>query len=543
MVVFLLKLTLCWGFFALFYHVLLRGETFFSANRAYLLGTLVLGVALSLGTDWLALPRDEAGVPIVSLPVVSVGLQQVDVATKPITDHYMIWIIYGAGAVVATLRLLWGGFQLARIIRGAEPVPLPQGIMVYRSAVISKPFSFWQWIVVPKHFSPNVHDPETALLLAHEQAHLRGRHSLDVLLISLFCIIFWFHPLMHWYRMTMRTLHEYLADAEATHYNDRKQYGLLLIRQSQSGLPIALAHHFYQSPLKQRIMMLMKCHSTPSKALRYALLLPLTALFVVLFQKVPAFANAIENQGFSPKTHFEQTLSLPDSLPDPAKEKAGKSALTKSDECDVPPAFPGGMEALTKYMQESVLYPEDALKEQVAGKVMVEFVVEKDGSLTQIKGKLADPAQGDQRLIMEALRVVRSMPKWQAGQKTGKSVRCTMVLPVVFTAPAASKVKELFDVDKLPVFPGGEKAMLAFLAEHIKYPESEKKTVQNTVAVVSFVVGRDGSIQDIEPLKGSAVMTDEVIRVVRLMPKWEPAMSDGIPVKVRYSLPVRFRTE
>ncbi len=290
-------------------------------------------------------------------------------------------------------------------------------------------------------------------------------------------------------------------------------------------------------------MMLMKCHSTPMKALSYALLLPLTALFVVLFQKVPVLANVMEQQRPATESRFEQVLVLPDSLPDPAKGKAEKSALNKSDECDVPPAFPGGMEALNKYMQENVVYPEDALKEQVSGKVMVEFVVEKDGAVTQLKGKLADPEQGDQRLIMEALRVVRSMPKWLPGKKDGKSVRCSMVLPVGFAAPVESSAKEIFDVDTPPVYPGGEKAMLTFLAQNIKYPESEKNNPQKTMVAVSFVIGKDGSVQDMEPIKGSAVMTDEVIRVVKLMPKWQPAMSDGIPVKVRYTLPVRFHTE
>ena len=98
------------------------------------------------------------------------------------------------------------------------------------------------------------------------------------------------------------------------------------------------------------------------------------------------------------------------------------------DKPDVLPEFPGGMDALFEFIRTNVKYPAEALSKKIEGKVIVRFVVNKDGSIGRFKVISKTP----EILNKEALRVVRSMPKWKAGKKDGKVVNVEFVLPVAF---------------------------------------------------------------------------------------------------------------
>lgn len=107
-------------------------------------------------------------------------------------------------------------------------------------------------------------------------------------------------------------------------------------------------------------------------------------------------------------------------------ESAGVNSICGNSK--VPPQYPGGYEALITYLIHHVKYPPEAFKKKIEGKVIVTFVVEKDGSITNVKVKSAvHPA-----LDAEAVRVVKSMPKWKPGTENGKAVRVNYVLPITF---------------------------------------------------------------------------------------------------------------
>jgi protein TonB len=106
------------------------------------------------------------------------------------------------------------------------------------------------------------------------------------------------------------------------------------------------------------------------------------------------------------------------------------------------------------------------------------------------------------------------------------------------------KTYEMFDIQKPPSFPGGEKELLKYLSENIKYPPlARENNIQGTVAL-TFVVGKNGQVSDVQILKDiGGGCGKEAVRVVQSMPKWIPGEANGNPVKVRFTLPVRFRLE
>lgn len=113
-------------------------------------------------------------------------------------------------------------------------------------------------------------------------------------------------------------------------------------------------------------------------------------------------------------------------------------------------------------------------------------------------------------------------------------------------APVPEPVKEkLYEVvEVMPIFPGGNEALMKFLSNEIKYPdESVKKGDQGRV-IVQFVVNKDGTIADLKVVKGVTPLLDaEALRVMGEMPKWTPGMEKGEPVRVKYTVPVMFRLQ
>ena len=99
------------------------------------------------------------------------------------------------------------------------------------------------------------------------------------------------------------------------------------------------------------------------------------------------------------------------------------------DQVEQMPEFPGGMPAMIEFLQTNIKYPKDAIKQDVGGKVMVMFVVETDGSISNVRvARKVFPS-----LDEEAVRVVKTMPKWKPGKEKGRLVRVNYTLPVVFS--------------------------------------------------------------------------------------------------------------
>lgn len=111
-------------------------------------------------------------------------------------------------------------------------------------------------------------------------------------------------------------------------------------------------------------------------------------------------------------------------------------------------------------------------------------------------------------------------------------------------APKEEKTYEMFDIQKPPSFPGGEAELLKYLAQNIKYPPLARENNIQGVVALTFVIGKDGSVKDVNVVKDiGGGCGKEAVRVVQTMPKWIPGEANGNPVKVRFTLPVRFKLE
>ena len=229
---------------------------------------------------------------------------------------------------------------------------------------------------------------------------------------------------------------------------------------------------------------------------------------------------------------------------------------------DQMPDFPGGAEALLKFVAGEVKYPEKAKEEGISGRVFVSFVIEKDGSVSNVKVVRGIGGGCDE----EAARVISAMPKWKPGKQKGEPVRVSYQIPINFKLaddlkqPAkksdASKADMKPDkngvyqiAEEMPRFPGDDKALMEYLQSNLQVPEKYKGDdaqyrLTEYRTFVRFVVTEDGSLSDINLIKkteGFKDLDDEALRVVKAMPKWNPGKMDGKPVKVYFNLPIIFK--
>ena len=224
---------------------------------------------------------------------------------------------------------------------------------------------------------------------------------------------------------------------------------------------------------------------------------------------------------------------------------------------EVMPEFPGGQGALLKFLATNVRYPESAVKNGIEGRVSCSFVVGKDGAISE-----AEVIRGvSPELNEEALRVINSMPVWSPGKQRGKVVNVKYTVPVTFRLSGGKKktssrivqrqIKEVDTsgrvftvVQQMPEFPSGQASLLKYLATRIKYPAiAQENGIQGRVSC-SFVVDTDGSLKNIEVIRGIDPSLDrEAVRVIREMPKWNPGVQNNMAVAVKYTVPVTFRLQ
>lgn len=224
------------------------------------------------------------------------------------------------------------------------------------------------------------------------------------------------------------------------------------------------------------------------------------------------------------------------------------------------PRFPnGGMPGLMQYLGKNIRYPEAAHKAGTQGRVTVQFVVAKDGSIGNVSVlRGVDPA-----LDAEAIRVISSMPNWEPGMQKGKPVNVKFTVPVMFRLmpepvdkidemmvvgyrnSEAPVIGEVYDVvEKMPEFPGGMTGLMQHLSKNIRYPaEAHANNIQGRV-VVSVIINTEGKVTNAKIVQGVAPSLDaEALRVTGTMPDWIPGTKDGKPVNVKYTFPVMFRLQ
>lgn len=554
---YILEVTLCWLFFYGFYYAFLRKETFFRVNRIYLMASLILGLVIPQIT--LSSPQPEVVfVQTIQLSVQTISAQAEATAMTLPTWRELFWSIYLLGIIVLTIRLLGDIYKILKIYQSSIVIQKANHKLVL-SDIAHPPFSFFNYLFINKKTLKE--QTESEKIIAHELAHIKGKHSFDVFLSEALCIIFWFNPLVHWYKKSLQDVHEYLADYEVTRSTSIKQYGHLLLRQAVPSTYLALSNHFNHSQLKKRIQMMTKKESSKWAYTKYVLALPMVIMMAILFSAYdyPTVLQEKTNGIFQTEN---VAIPIVSDNNDPIYE-----------EVDEMPRYPGCEEVPDKEKKElcaqkkfltflytNVKYPEAARKKGTQGVTVIEFVVKKNGHVGDFK--IVKPlGDGCDKAAMAALEKMADT-QWIPGIKDGKKVNVKMLVPIKFKLAvddATTTDKAYKTVDEMPRFPGCDEGnesertkcsntkLIGFISNHLKYPEAAKKGKIEGTVVVSFVVNKSGKVEKIKTVKSLDSDCDKAaLAVVEKMQQeitWIPGQHEGKTVAVEMALPFKFKLD
>ena len=426
-------------FFAL-YLSLLKQLTFFQWNRMYLLCALVVSLLLPL-VQGLDLSNHRAvyqPLVITEFMMIEAG-EGVEINGKQHSWQLMdiCHAIYSTGVL---LMLCWLGFRIYRSYRYFE-----------QAASKGRSFSFFNRMAV----ASDLHDRD--VITAHEHIHIQQRHSYDVLLLELIWAFNWFNPIFYFYLKELKFQHECIADAYCA--KNKVQYAELLVATAMGTSQDRLLHEFSnKSFLKRRIMMLFKNKSQKINYSKYLLFLPAVLVLsgiALAFNPsvkhvpvpIPTIGDTLEQQPIAeehtsldehPKHEMrngrivlkgksgqgEHTVTTTNPTGDPQEQQDHEDNVFTAVEINPEPV--GGLNAFRVWLGNNYHYPQAAIDAGVKGRIVVSFVVEKDGQLSSFK-IVEDLGYETGEAAIETLQKAES---WVPGKQNGRKVRVAYTLPI-----------------------------------------------------------------------------------------------------------------
>ena len=523
-----LKVAALIAVFYLFYMLLLSRETMHKLNRVVLL----LGIVLSAVLPFCVITLHKT--VVVEETLTTAAEEAVTDTTLPATEaleHSIDWTIPLVAVLligtIVRLLFLWQSYrQLKRLVRSGEIHTMPTGTKVCVVEEAVAPFSWMKTVVMSRSDWNN--DVALPTILAHEEAHVRHRHSYDVVVVELLTALQWFNPVVWFMRQELRILHEYEADADVLSYGfNESQYIHLLMQKAMGIQACVLANGIHTPKTKKRIIMMLKNKSNRHAWLRALYVVPVvlvslavSAKTLIHYETAPmpemqASENSASDEKQEPiivvdgkivdipiqlkektsiedadflrainiksKEDIESVVVLQSKSAVELYGEKGKNGVieikTKKKEipmagaeddkvfekCEVTPRYAEGEGALMQFIAQNIRYPKEAAEHGIQGRVVVKFIVNKDGLCSNFK-ILNDPAkfvkeqisqengvdvvsqkqgkdvESSQEEVMrlsksletEAIRVLKLMGKWEPGKQRGMAVRAYYVLPITF---------------------------------------------------------------------------------------------------------------
>jgi TonB family protein len=567
---YLLQVNLYLILFYGFYRMLLRTETFFNLNRGYLVASAALAFFIPLmQSEWVRswFVTEQISQTITTLYDPQVFYVQASEQAHTLTLGDFMAVFYIVGILIGIARF------------GGNLVFL--GKMMKRKIVqkdSKQAFSFFNVLFVSKELK------NRSTIMKHEFVHIRQLHSADVMLFELIAIFNWFNPVVYLYKSSIKHIHEFIADEVASRNEASKaEYAMLLFQEQFGVQAIPLTNNFFnQSLLKLRIKMLNKERSTQTAMLKYGLIAPLFMLMIVVSSATLAskeltkiekkveelYEENLEEVIVKPsktarEVFTDENLDLSGALiisPDlvdevRAVQKSKRDTNQVFDAVEQQAEFVGGMNAFSKFLQENLKYPESAQRANISGKVYTQFIVNTDGSISNVTILKSLGFGCDE----EAMRVIK-LSKWMPGKHHGQVVKSRFTVPIMFslgdgktgTNPSVAvegvrailpNSKEYYDgIDQQAEFPGGMEGFGKYLQEHLKYPAAAQKANIKGKVYTQFIVNKDGSTSDFKTLKGIGYGCDEeAMRVIQSVPRWNPGIHKGEVVNSTFIVPINFQ--
>jgi len=547
MTAYIVKTILCSAILILIYYLVLEREKIYRFNRFYLLFSIVFSFIIPVITIKIRTAESLIS-PTVYQPVSSlqggVSQQAFPSVNENITSGNILLLVYLGVTLFLFIRFIINVIVLFTKIKNNDSVPY-HGAKLVLTRDNYVPHSFLNYVFIYKedYVKGNIEKE----IFNHELAHVRQRHSLDILFIELMTLFAWINPILYLYRRAIQLNHEFLADEFVVNsVTSPHDYQLLLLDKAMQPSVLVLSSSFNYLQTRKRIIMMTKKTSYRIAILKQIALIPVIVATGFIF---------------STKVIAQETKK-------PAQQQTGTTQEQQKQSPENDPSFKHDRNSLSmgfsSWVASQIMYPQESLKNNVKGWVHVGYTVELDGTISNVKINAApDPALGD-----AVANAVKSSPKWMPGKNTTNKSPFKSAVSIKFEIPekvissedipvfAFGKIPSFgeltigIEVDQMPQFPeakaateeANEEAIRSWVDRHLKYPEKAIKAKIEGPVVIRFIVTKNGNLEDFLVTRSvSPVLNNEALRVISLMPDWKPAMQGGEPKNVYYNATVEFK--
>lgn len=546
MEIYLIKVNASIILFYLCYKLLFQRDTFWMLRRTYLMVSVLFSFIYPLFSIEGWLKKQE---PIMSA-ISSIQLDELVISPSGVrnlglfTVENVLWAVFGLVALFMTFHILIQFYTIVRRRLKGTKTSLMH-IPIIRIDDKITPFSFFQWIFInPKLYS----ESETAVILEHELTHVRQFHSVDVIVAQIQKMFCWFNPAAWLLEREIRHNLEYLADNQVLNSGfEPKKYQYHLLSLSYEPAESKLGNQFNVSPIKKRIKMMNSKKTKKSGLLKYALIIPIALVMLLMSTmqdmiaatknsvleqtpqevKIPISSSKIVQGKRTSVDSEKKGIAVAEIKEHKEKESAeldeivvvGYSSNEKQDSendkkvfdvVEVPPVFVGGEKAMFEYLSKNIRYPVEAQKQKIQGRVVVQFVVNDEGKVTNAKIVYSI----DTYLDAEALRIINAMPDWTPGKQGGKNVSVRYVLPIQFKlqgnekteSPAKSLSGKVAEVDSKDSQDSGVDIMTTKTTT-----TTTSKLGSDVLVVLDGIIIPNSQLNDIDPkdIESMSVLKDK----------------------------------
>jgi len=402
MINYLLKSGMLLLVFYAVYKLWLENEKMFRFNRAYLLLSLAFSFVIPLQLISVK-PLLGNALSVIQLDGIVIRTSNA-VLTKDNSGQIIasvLNIIYLVVALLLMVRFVMNLYSFYKKTKSNSRQFLNDtNIVLIEEPVL--PHSFWKFVFINKEELETGKIPLE--LIAHEKAHLQQKHTLDILFIEVLQIVFWFNPLIILFKKSIKLNHEFLADESVNEqFESVTEYQKLLLNFVSHKNTVSLASNLNYLITKKRLIMMTKKES------RFKIMFKVLIVSLVCVLSLFVFSAETNAQKVRDKSDYDIMIS---------------KCINKSIEKQ--PEYPGGIEEFYKLIGINFKVPAEASKQKLEGKAIIEFMVERDGSLSEFK-IVKDLGYG---IGNEAIRTIKLSPKWIPGTIDGKPARVLYTLPI-----------------------------------------------------------------------------------------------------------------
>ena len=379
------------------YILLLRKEQQYGKMRFYLVGSSLAALIMPL----IELPNPfYQAVELLPLPTDALATSPKSIEASPVVASTtwdpttMVLIVYGTVSLFILFQFLRTLIRIIRLERRSKYEKY-QDFYIRRTGDVKGSFSFLYWIFL--NHSIKEREEEYTAILQHEQAHVHLGHTYDLLYLELWKICCWWLPSVWYTQKEIKKIHEYQADEHALKHCNIDQYSSILISSTLKASGLSLASSFHDGLILKRLEAMKKEQKSVGLWKLGSLSVLVTTLFVVFAcNENPVVTQNEKEEVF---TFVEETAQ-----------------------------YPGGMAALHQHIAGAASYPDKAISEGIEGQTWVQFVIERDGSLSDIQTVKGIGGGCDE----EVEKALKSASPFQPARQRGRTVRVKMVMPVIF---------------------------------------------------------------------------------------------------------------